>query len=99
MVNTTREVDGKFRLPCNSINARLARLSHYHKLYEIRVTTRNGEIPVGLFYSCRLPKKRQESEAIPIAVENPTGINAGITVGLGITDGNDKTNRNHHPKS
>ena len=65
----------------------------------ILYTTRNGEILVGLLYSCRLPKNRQESEAIPVAVENPTGINAGITVGLGITDGNDKTVRNHHPKS
>jgi hypothetical protein len=52
-----------------------------------------------LFYSYRLPKNRQESEAIPVAVENPTGINTGITVGLGLTDGNDKTVRNHHPKS
>ena len=39
MVNTAREVDGKFRLPCNSINARPAGLSHYLKLYEIRVVT------------------------------------------------------------
>ena len=50
-------------------------------------------VPVGF------QKNRQESETIPVAVENPTGINAGITVGLGITDGNDKTVRNHHPKS
>jgi len=65
----------------------------------ILYTTRNGEIPVGLLYSCRLPKNRQESEAIPVTAGNPMGIKAEILVGLGITDGNDKTIRNQHPKS